>query len=296
MTRPIAICSMLLLLAGSSATGAADAMEQRELHHPDGSLRAQWAVRITEQGQELRHGRFVRYHPNGQPALVAWYQAGEPTGEWRWWDERGRFLRSVEHQFGDAIPKAGEAFTRPTIAFTRPDGRKTSEGLLKHDQPHGLWHFWYADGSPRAEGTYLTGVPDGRWIFFYPDGQIEREEHYQMGVLHGEFREGFPNGQEKRAGNLDQGLKDGEWRFWYPDGKLKALGTYTGDHQDGEWRFWDGEGRMTSRATYRAGRLLDRLEILPEHESPPPIVVTEDDLLPLPTLFDEDGLPIQPKE
>jgi antitoxin component YwqK of YwqJK toxin-antitoxin module len=289
---------LLSLLAGAPAPDPARAAENgqtREIRTPSGLLR--WEVRIAEDGRELRHGRFMRFHGNGAPALEGRYRDDEPAGIWNWWDESGNLLRTIEYEYGVAVPLRGDSLRQPTFAFTLLDGRKTAEGLLKGDKPHGRWQFWYLNGAWRAEGEYLSGIPHGRWTYYYPDGHLEREARYEMGVLHGEFREAYPNGQERRRGRIDQGLKVGTWRFWYPDGRLRAEGAWVGDREDGEWRFWDEQGVLIRRIIYRAGKAVQELEIPAEERSRAMArITTEDDLLPPPILVDEQGQIIRPRE
>jgi antitoxin component YwqK of YwqJK toxin-antitoxin module len=286
-----------LALAAVVASAAEPALQKREIRSADGRIESQWQVKIGEEGQEIRHGRFLRLHPNGHPALEAWYRDGERVGVWNWWDEQGNLLRSTEFEYGVAVPLRGEALSRPTYAFTLLSGRKSAEGLLKGDRPHGRWQFWHINGQPRAEGDYLTGIPNGRWQYFYEDGQLERLAHYDLGILHGEFREAYPNGQERRRGRIDQGLKTGTWRFWYPDGRLRAEGAFQGDLQEGEWRYWDENGVLTRRVLYHAGTVVQDLEIpAGERSRIQPAITTEDDLLPPPILVDELGNLIRPEE
>lgn len=293
-TRRVSVALLAAWLIGASfsaaAALAAGKADQREIRYPSGVVESQWQVKLAEDGRELRHGRFVRFHENGRAALEAWYRDDEPVGVWHWWDTSGNTLRSVEYEYGVATPLRGDALREPTYAFTLMNGRKTAEGLLKGEKPHGRWQFWHLNGTPQAEGEYLTGIPDGRWVYFFRDGQIERDAHFQLGILHGEFRESFENGQERRRGRIDQGLKTGRWRYWYADGALRAEGNYQNDRQDGEWRFWNERGTLIRRVMFRAGEFKEELEI-PASERNRELVriTTEDDLLPVPILLDEKG-------
>jgi antitoxin component YwqK of YwqJK toxin-antitoxin module len=266
------------------------ALQKREIRTPNGLIESQWQVKVAEDGQEIRHGRFLRFHANGRPALEAYYRDGKPVGIWQWWDDSGNSLRSIEYEYGVAVPLRGEAITQPTYAFTTLAGRKTAEGLLKGDKPHGRWRFWNHNGRPRADGSYLSGIPDGNWSYYYEDGQIERSEYYDLGILNGEFRESHENGQERRRGLVDQGLKTGVWRYWYPDGRLRAEGAYVGDLQDGEWRYWDERGALSRRVRMQAGKAVEELEIpASERSHVQPTITTEEALLPPPLLIDELG-------
>jgi len=266
------------------------ALQKREIRTPNGLIESQWQVKVAENGQDIRHGRFLRFHANGRPALEAYYRDGQAVGIWQWWDEGGYLLRTIEYEYGVAVPLRGDALVQPTYAFTTLAGRKTAEGLLKGDKPHGRWQFWNHTGNPRADGSYLSGIPDGNWTYYYEGGQIEHSEHYELGILNGEYRESYENGQERRRGQIDQGLKTGEWRYWYPDGRLRAQGAFVGDAQEGEWRFWDEQGVLSRRVRYRAGKAVEELDVpANERSRAVPVITTEEQQLPPPILFDELG-------
>lgn len=269
--------------------------ETRQVAYPDGKLKAVWEVRLDEEGKPVRHGRLVRYHPNGNPALQGWYKEGAPAGTWDWWDPDKVLLRTIRYEYGIPMPVFGEELTFATTAVRKLNGDKTAEGHMKGNMPHGRWRFWYEPGVPKAEGEYITGIPEGRWIHYYSNGQTERDLHYQMGIPHGEFRESYPSGRERSRGMMDQGFKSGPWRFWHPNGRLATAGTYAGDLQEGEWRFWSESGEMTHRIIYRGGRVAERLSLPEAKSAPEPFAPIPDDLRPPPRLFDEEDRPIERK-
>jgi len=299
--RRIACALIAALIAWSAVAFSLRAAEpapvMREIRNKDGAVESQWQVKRGEDGREHRHGRFMRFHDNGKPALEAWYRDDQATGIWTWWDRDGNLLRSVEYEYGVPVPLRGDSLQEPTYAFTQLNGRKTAEGLLKGEKPHGKWVFWHPDGNPKAEGEYLTGIPHGRWVYYFPGGQIERETRFVMGILHGELREAYPNGQERRRGRMDQGLKAGHWRYWYEDGRLRSEGDYLNDRLEGEWRFWNKEGALFRRILYRNGEPVEELDIPDDERSRATArITTETDIRAMPMLFDEHGEPILPRE
>ena len=282
---PLVLAWALLPLFSVAVHGA----ETHEVRYANGLLKARWESRTNDTGEVLRHGIFVRYHLNGNPAMEGWYRDNEPVGTWNWWDEAQFLLRSVRYEFGIPTPIYGEELTFPQTILYRPNGEKMAEGHLKGKSPHGVWHYWHEPDVLKARGEYMTGIPHGQWIHYYRNGQVEREEHFVMGLLNGEFRESYPNGQERRHGWMDQGLKTGPCRYWYPDGRLQSAGAYQYDLQDGDWVYWNKDGVMTAHVRYEAGKSVERLP-LPEIERfREPFAPILDDLRPPPQLFDQQG-------
>ena len=270
--------------------------DQRTFLYPDGKLQAQWETALSEAGDPVRHGPFLRFYPNGRLALEAFYRRGTPVGTWSWWDEEGILIQRVRRGGEEEELLAGERFNSAVTAFRNPKGNKTAEGRMKFDKGHGLWRFWFEDGSPKAEGKFLTGIPDGRWVQLYPNGQTEKIIEYRLGIRHGRYVAGFPNGQEQVAGRMDQGLKTGLWRFWYPNGQVKAEGHYLDGREEGAWRFWTKDGKLAGRYLYRAGKRIGRFRPPARLKKPPPIIPGAERRIIPPKLFTEDGLEIESRE
>ena len=271
-------------------------LEVRENTYDDGALRTRWQVRISPDGQVVRHGGLLRYHPGGKLALRGQYREGRPSGVWSWYDERGDLLRTAVPQEGYDEVLSGRELENPNTVYRDAQGRKVAEGLRKHDLPHGLWRYYYTDGALRAQGDYLNGLPDGRWHFYFHTGQVERVEDYRIGVPHGTVERGWPNGQERLEGHVEQGLRVGRWRTWHANGQVESDGTFREDLREGDWRYWDREGVLVRHLRYGAGQVLAELPLPTPRLGPPPLIV-QPGLLPFrPRIYDEGGAEIRLQE
>lgn len=303
MPLRFAAAALVLVLGLALAGGAAEARRKREPpplppnvrqnFYDNGALRTRWQVRIDAQGEEVRHGRLLRYHRNGRLALHASYRDGRPTGVWRWYDEDGRLLRSAVPQGDYEEVITGRELDNPNSVYRDLKGRKIAEGLRKYDQPHGEWTYYYPDGSVRARGRFVNGLPDGRWTVFYASGQVQRQDDYKLGVPDGTVMRGYRNGQEQLRGQVEQGLRVGRWRTWYANGQLESEGAFREDKREGEWRFWDKRGRLLRHVRYARGAIVAELP-LPRPEARPAPVIPEPRLLPFrPRLYDDSGAEIR---
>ena len=57
---------------------------------PDGKVKFAGYVRRTGIESYKRHGHWIFNHPNGRKAAEGYYELGEKTGEWRYWDAAGK--------------------------------------------------------------------------------------------------------------------------------------------------------------------------------------------------------------
>lgn len=282
---PALLLVALALLAGLSARA-----ETQEVLYADGTLKARVNLREAEDGRQVRHGGFLRNHPNGRPAVEGRYLNGRPVGIWSWWDDEGHLLRQIrkDGQFEEQL--FGEDIHDPNTVYVNTAKQRVAQGILKFDKGHGRWSYWFPDGMLKAQGNFLGGIPEGRWVTYYEDGQIRGIDEYQLGLPHGLYMRAYPSGQEQVRGRMDHGLRVGTWDFWYANGQKKAEGGYDNDREEGEWRYWDRDGKLTKRVRFHDGKAVATLP-LPHAPKRPPSVIPRKlrDSLEPPLLFDEDG-------
>lgn len=287
-------CLMLLLLIATPALA-----ELQVLYYANRSVKTRVATTTSEKGEVLRHGLFQRFYPDGKPHVQGSYRFNRRSGVWSWWDQEGLLMRRVRYDGDFQELLFGKNFNSSKTVFSNTAGRKTAQGLLKHDKGHGEWRYWYNTGEIKAKGRFVTGKPDGRWVMYYRDGQIKTVKEYQLGILHGQFMQAFSGGQEKIKGRMELGMKVGWWRYYFADGQIKSEGLYLNDKEDGEWRFWAKDGEHVATVRYRSGKVLKVLPMAPLPSGEPrgdPVVPLRDQLLDVnPGVFDGDDKPIQQK-
>ena len=148
-------------------------IEMRETKWPDGKLRTQYEVKIGPDGTEIKHGRWVSLHQNGQVLLDGQYVDDVRHGLWMsWWDNgklRGRaeFISGV----GDGTWTKWDDTETKRIEYHIVLGQKnghstewdekgqvTEEGDYKDDQKTGIWKKRGEDGK-MIETRYENGEP-----------------------------------------------------------------------------------------------------------------------------------------
>jgi antitoxin component YwqK of YwqJK toxin-antitoxin module len=95
-----------------------------EVTDENGRIKCRFARTRSTDGQWIRHGRFVSYHPNGQVESEGTYDMGLEEGLW---------------------------------CDYYPNGVMAAQGSYKRGKEHGLWRFWSQDGNLQEETAYRDG-------------------------------------------------------------------------------------------------------------------------------------------
>ena len=275
-----------LLLAFSAAMAVA---EEQVVYYSKDLVKARVNYYRTSEGEVVRHGRIERFHPNGQAAMLGFYNRGQAFGIWSWWGEDGRLIRRIRKHLDFEEILYGKDFNRAETVFKNTAGQPVAEGILKYNQGHGDWIYRHHDGSPKASGRFLTGVPDGKWIETFPDGQLRQQITYKLGLPNGLFLVAYPNGQEEEKGMMEHGLKEGLWKYFFKDGQMKASGIFRHDLEEGIWRYWQEDGKLLRKVRFEKGVAVEEIPLPP----PPPkrieVIENPERFMGRPRLFDEEG-------
>lgn len=71
-----------------SITGVHTVIEK----YPNGQVRAEGYARRSGVENYKRHGHWVTYHENGKKESEGFYERGEKTGAWSYWDSNGQSI------------------------------------------------------------------------------------------------------------------------------------------------------------------------------------------------------------
>lgn len=101
-----------------------------------------WNSNVASQaleGEPLRHGPYVAWHPNGQKRMEGQFSLGQPTGEFQWWYDNGQPKMKGEYYEGQRI---------------------------------GHWVWWHSNGLRQFDGTYEAGTQVGQWSRWDESGKL----------------------------------------------------------------------------------------------------------------------------
>jgi antitoxin component YwqK of YwqJK toxin-antitoxin module len=219
-------------------------------------------------GDELRHGLWIRVYGDGSLYYKGEYEHGNPIGSWWYFRKNGTALSHIVHrddpQFSDATMFA-------------PNGQITAKGGYIHEplalprdisnappstpERHGVWHLFSAKGALTTTVQYDRGQKHGLQERFLPSGAVcERGNHVQ-GEMDGEWQAWHDNGLLRQRVTYRQGTLDGPFQAFYGDGGRMSDGNYLDGAEEGSWKFYLEDGRLQHIHRYRNGTLLETIRV-----------------------------------
>jgi antitoxin component YwqK of YwqJK toxin-antitoxin module len=136
----------------------------------DGSLRL-WG----EAKDDVPHGAWIQFHPNGEKAIETQYRGGELHGSFQQWNLDGRRVYAGRH---DAAGEMHGTWTR-----WWPNGHKRVEWEMQHGRTDGGVTAWWESGEERFRGQRADGVKQGSWIWWDETGSVSARCRYQRGEV-----------------------------------------------------------------------------------------------------------------
>jgi hypothetical protein len=134
---------------GGPKEGPPENIEVIEEFWPGGMLRLRREVLRSPEGTEVDHGKYTRWHTNGQKEYEATFVHGKKHGTATFWHENGR--KWIEENYAD--------------------GRK-----------HGVRRIWDDTGKRRKEENFANGKPHGTWTTWRDNGEIGWQQSFNHGV------------------------------------------------------------------------------------------------------------------
>ncbi len=143
--------------------------------------------------------------------------------------------------------------------FTYPNGKPSSEGIIRDGKPDGYWKSYYEDGKLKSEGNRKEFELDSVWKFYNEDGKLILEITYKKGKKNG-LRTSYLD-KETIKENYKNDVKDGYTRYYYSDGKLKSEIPFVKGMEQGFGKEFASDGTIITLTEYKKGFIVDRLRI-----------------------------------
>ncbi|MBN2814135.1 MAG: hypothetical protein JXQ80_08665, partial [Bacteroidales bacterium] len=112
--------------------------------------------------------------------------------------------------------------------FYYPNGKPSSEGIMKNGKPEGFWITYFPTGMVKSKGNRRNHLLDSTWVFFNEKGDTLQKISYIMGKKNGyayEFNTGATD-DPMRIGTVISkelyvnDLKEGVSYYYFPNGKI----------------------------------------------------------------------------
>ena len=249
MRRGLLIVSLLGI--GCVTPWEPDTFTVKTEHHPNGRLALRQEVAFRRHPGTFPHGLSQRWHDNEQLAEEGTYRFQKKHGRW-WRYHRNGQLRD-DWVYHDGEPADG------IYVEWYENGRKFREGSYADGLRQGVWITWDLVGHERGRVEYVEGVPaDGRYTEWHITGHKALEGRRRDGKRQGWERSWWLNGRPKRESHYVDDWVDGPVRSWYSNGKLQTAGRYRNNLQVGFWTHYDRAGHIWFTAEHWDGQRVVR--------------------------------------
>jgi antitoxin component YwqK of YwqJK toxin-antitoxin module len=147
-----------------------------------------------------------------------------------------------------------------------PNGRISSEGMMRDGKPDGYWRSYYPTGVMKSEGNRLHSLLDSTWVFYTQTGDTAEIINYRLGKKSG-FSYQYATITERNNVSrhylkskelyLDD-RREGASHYYYPSGKIRQIIYYRNDRKQGHSKEYDENGTVITLYEYRNDHMISR--------------------------------------
>ena len=152
------------------------ALEQVE-KYANGAVKAKTIVHLLSDNSHIRYGQHVEYAEGGQVLVQGNHTNNVRHGPWEFYWPNGTKCKTVQYENG-LLNGGWEIFG--------PDGTRESQESYQKQKRHGMWRTYDDSGEQvLRQMEYHEGLRQGTWTTWYPTGQKESEVNYDQNRLNG---------------------------------------------------------------------------------------------------------------
>jgi antitoxin component YwqK of YwqJK toxin-antitoxin module len=143
--------------------------------------------------------------------------------------------------------------------FYHPNGKVSSEGMMREGKPDGYWKTYNEKGILIAEGNRVNYLLDSIWNFYNDSAKLVLQVNYREGLKNG-IRRTFRTDEVLEENFIDD-VKHGLSITYYSDGSIKRTVNFVNGFEDGTAREFSPDGTVIALVEYRRGFVVDRENI-----------------------------------
>lgn len=143
--------------------------------------------------------------------------------------------------------------------FYYPNGKLSSEGIMKNGKPDGYWKSYSEAGKLKSEGNRKNSELDSLWKFYNDDGKLILEVNYKKDRKNG-IKTTYLD-KETIKENFYNDVKEGLTKHFYPDGKIKMEIPFVKGVEQGLAKEYSPSGDIITLIEYKRGFIVERLKI-----------------------------------
>jgi len=150
-----------------------------------------------------------------------------------------------------------------------PNGKVSSEGMMKNGLPDGYWKTYFPTGVIKSEGNRRNHMLDSIWVFYNEMGDTLQKVDFVMGKRNGyvtEYKYQDIQDPMRRGTIVSRELyvndkRAGKSYYYYETGQLKEVVDYLDNKKNGNYVEYDRKGNVITLQRYINGALVERERI-----------------------------------
>lgn len=144
--------------------------------------------------------------------------------------------------------------------FNYPNGKISSEGIMKNGKPVGFWISYFMTGVKKSEGKWKNNQLDSIWIFYDQVGDTTEKINYYLGKKNGYHYRYFKNEKFKNQIQSKElyvnGKRNGISIYYYSNGNVWKEIPYLNDKKQGIGYEYDQNSNIITLTRYRNNKIL----------------------------------------
>jgi len=211
---------------------------------------------------------FRKYYDNGKLQITGnkLQKTGTKHGEWTYYFENGKLMRTEKYEDGKIISKKG--LTRFEKVFEKEElgwNFQTLKGvgfIDENGKKSGDWKFYGESGDLRRIGSYKDGQKVGEWKYYHDNGKLKEIGSYEAGKQEIEDKRYSENDVSKSISSDNDRKKEVNWadpiqRMQMSMEIMKALVRISSNYDRnkvGQWKFYNKNGELSGISFWKDGK------------------------------------------
>ena len=150
--------------------------------------------------------------------------------------------------------------------FYHPNGKVSSEGMMRDGKPDGYWKSYHPTGIKQSEGNRINFLMDSTWVWYTQTGDTSKIINFRLGKKSGysyEYETVTQRNNVSRHYLKSKGLylddkREGASYYYYPSGKIWQVINYKNGRRQDSGREYDENGTVITILEYRNDFLISR--------------------------------------
>lgn len=205
---------------------------------------------------DVRHGGFKRYFPNGKILSEGDYYAGGAHGKFNYYNQFGDLRLTTHYLFNDEYGETVQYF---------PNGKISHISQNIKDKEHGETKYYNYEGKHIASIFYDLGEPVSYKVL---NAQGELGDQQKIVQGNAKIESKYPNGRLALSINFEKGIRQGKAEVRQENGQPISITNYKNDKLDGERLQYYENGKIFKKENFKMGDFHGSVEVFEDNGNP----------------------------